>query len=85
MTYLITYDLRSPVQNYPALIASIKQLGSWTKISESCWAVHTIVTAEIIRNTLMACVDQNDLLFVCSITGWAAYNLSATAVDWLSK
>lgn len=85
MTYLINYDLKDPGQRYLDLTAAIKSYGVWAKISYSCWAVRTELTAEEIRDDLIQYIDSNDVLFVCQFDGWASFGLSREVVDWLNN
>lgn len=85
-TYLITYDLVSPGQNYTNLFAAIRGLGSNCKPLLSTWIVRSNLTAGQIRDTLAQHVDANDKIFVAFIgDNWASWNLTAADVNWLKS
>ncbi len=87
-TYLITYDLKKPGQNYSELYAAIKNEGDWQHPLESTWVVKvgSFATANNIYERLRPKIDQNDFLFVVEITkqdrqGW----LAKTFWTWLNE
>ena len=78
-TFLITYDLKRPGQNYSDLYDAIKSEGDWQHPLESTWAVktETSVSANTLYERLRPFIDENDSLFVVEITaqdrqGWLA-------------
>ena len=78
-TFLITYDLKQPGQDYGSLYNAIKSLGEWQHPLESTWVVVVadMRDAEFIYRILRPCMDMNDNLFVVEITkanrhGWLA-------------
>lgn len=83
-TYLISYDLDQPGQNYTDLIARLKALGA-VKILYSEWILRTTSTAADIRNDLMTFVDANDLLLVVTLTGEAAWTRLMVSDDTFKK
>ena len=87
-TYLITYDIKKPGQNYSELYTAIKNEGDWQHPLESTWVVKvgSFTTANNIYERLRPKIDQNDFLFVVEITkqdrqGW----LAKTFWTWLNE
>jgi CRISPR/Cas system-associated endoribonuclease Cas2 len=70
---LITYDLNRPEQDYPDLIAEIKRFGSWAYVQKSVWIVSSANSCESIRDLLRSKADSNDMIFVASLSGEAAW------------
>lgn len=79
----VSYDLNSPGQNYEAVIARIKQLGSWAKVHKSFWYVKSTYTAEQAVSHINEVMDGNDQVYVVDATNnHAAWNyLPANVVD----
>lgn len=75
MTYLISYDIRSPGNNYASLLNTIALFPNHRRVLRSCWFVESELSAAAIHDILTAYIDQNDRLLVCRITGFAASNL----------
>lgn len=78
-TFLITYDLKRPGQNYSDLYDAIKSEGDWQHPLESIWAVKTgtSVSARTLYKRLRSYIDEKDYLFIVEITdqdrqGWLA-------------
>ena len=83
-SYIISYDLDNPGQNYEKLIDAIKNYGTYAKITESCWCVVSTDESKVIRNNLKSMIDSNDKLFVAQLTGQGAWHgLSSKKTDWL--
>lgn len=83
-SYIISYDLDNPGQNYEKLIDAIKNYGTYAKITESCWCIVSTDESKVIRDNLESIVDSNDKLFVAKLTGQAAwFGLSKSTSDWL--
>lgn len=83
-TYIVTYDLNRPGQNYDALIVAIKSYTNWAKIQRSTWAIQTNNSSVQIRDHLRAHMDTNDSLFVGELGRDAAWvGLSKEVSDWL--
>lgn len=87
-TYLITYDLFRPGQNYPGLIEAIKGLtaNNWCKALLSCWLIRSTVEIGAVRDRLAAILDPTDKLFVVDVTGdttrWSG-PFPENVQDWL--
>ena len=71
-TYLISYDLDKPGQNYHPLIERLKAVGA-VKVLYSEWVLRTTASAVEIRNDLQRFIDGNDMLLVVGLTGEAAW------------
>jgi hypothetical protein len=71
-TYLISYDLDKPGQNYDGLIVRLKALGA-IKMLYSEWVLRAASTAVAIRGDLQRFIDSNDKLLVVGLTGEAAW------------
>lgn len=74
-SYLITYDLHKPGQDYPKLYDAIKNCGSyWSHILDSIWIVKSTSSADTIRDLIHATVDENDSILIIEVTtnysGW---------------
>ena len=76
-TFLVTYDLKRPGQNYSDLYDAIKSEGDWQHPLESIWAVKTgtSVSARTLYKRLRSYIDEKDSLFIVEITdqdrqGW---------------
>lgn len=76
MLKLITYDLRAPGRNYPAVYEKIKSFGPTIKILESTWLVRSDISCIAIRNALLPVGDVNDGFFVALLTDTAWNNLT---------
>ena len=64
---LVTYDLMKPGQDYSDLLKSIKSY-PWAKLSESSYAIDTAKTPKQIYDELRSSIDQNDHLFVITLS-----------------
>lgn len=77
MTYLITYDLNRPGQNYDKLYEAIKKLGTWWHCLDSTWLVISSKSAKEIRVYLKSYFDFNDSLLViktCGVGSWDGFD-----------
>ena len=74
-SYLITYDLIKPGQNYNELYEAIKKLcsGSAWHCLDSVWIVKTNLTAAQICDILKLHIDSNDKLLVVGLSGEGAW------------
>lgn len=64
----ISYDLYSPGQNYDAVIAAVKSLGSWAKVHQSFWYVDSSYSVADACNIVWAACDANDSVYVVDAT-----------------
>lgn len=83
----VSYDLRDPQRNYPAVIAKVKSLGKAVRANKSFWYVKSALTAEQARNAIKSALDADDRLYVVDATNNEAawYNLEAGAADFISQ
>ncbi len=82
-SFILTYDLCEPGQNYEGLIDAIKTY-NWCKIAKSAWIITSTKSSVDIRDHLKAKIDKNDKLFVGQLTGNAAwYGESNDVSQWL--
>lgn len=84
-TYIISYDLKKPGQNYGQLYDAIKSYGTWAHMNESLWAVVTANTAVQVRDHLTRYIDTNDRLFVIKSGVEAAWRNSICKNEWLKE
>lgn len=86
MVYHISYDLKKPGKDYAALHESIKKLGNWCHPVDSTWYIKTPMTAEAIRDTLRAVMDQSDALIVTVASAPGAwFGLDDQVSAWLQN
>ena len=84
-TYTITYDLTQPGRNYNDLYARIRSY-PWAHISESSWAIVSQQTAEAVRDHLKQAIDNNDKLFVGTISAPAYWwGMDQQVSTWLQQ
>jgi len=84
-TYLISYDLCSPGQNYSDLYEAIKSIASgyWHHL-DSTWIIKHIGNASAIRDSLTPFLDGNDKILVVKLSGegaWQGFDNSGS--KWL--
>ena len=60
----ISYDLKTPGQDYSRIISEIKTLGSWAKILESLWFVSTNLSINDVVSKIKTKIDYNDSFIV---------------------
>jgi hypothetical protein len=85
-TYVVSYDLHRPGQNYAGLHDAIKSLGTWWHHLESTWHVVTDKSAKQVRDTLAPELDANDKILVVRSGGegaWKGINDNGSA--WLKN
>lgn len=76
-TYIISYDLNRPGQDYASLHKAIKELGAWWHHLDSTWLVVTSKTAKQVRDALVREIDSNDQILVVRPSGegaWQGFN-----------
>ncbi len=86
MVYLVTYDLRTPGQNYLGLHQKIKTVcPNWIKPCESFWLVNTPLTAEQLANRLSE-IDATDKLVVLGVkqSGYVS-GIPASDLNWMNN
>ena len=86
MIISISYDLRTPGQNYNELYKRIKSSIDWCHAMESLWFISTDESVYTWSERLKGCMDNNDYLFVVDITGQTRQGWMQQEVwDWLNK
>lgn len=85
-TYMISYDLSKPGQNYDKLIELIKSEYAWAKIGYSAFIVKSSLSHTELRDKLKHALDSNDKLFVGAISAPAAwFGLSDEVSNWINN
>lgn len=85
-TYIVTYDLKNPENNYETLIKKIRSYKSWARLGDSAYVISTKQSVVSIRNKLLDVLFNNDKLFVGKVNAPAAwYGLSEEVSDWLKN
>lgn len=83
-TYIISYDLINPGQNYESLIKKIRSYHSWARLGGSAYIIASDEDVVTVRDKLLKVLDNNDKLFVGTIKAPAAwYGLTEEVSDWL--
>jgi hypothetical protein len=65
--HVVSYDLNTPGQNYPAIVTRLKQLGA-VRVLYSQWMLRNSMTAAELRDDLRSHIDDNDRLLVIDAT-----------------
>lgn len=82
--YFVNYDLNREVRR-PPIVAAVKSFGSWARLSESCYAVEYLGTAQEVFDRLRPLIDSNDNLYVIpvrpTVVGWGPPDVN----KWLSE
>lgn len=73
-TFLISYDLNKPGQDYKDLMAAIKGLSdTWWHHLDSTWLLQHPGPSTAIRDSLKPHLDASDELLVVKLTGEGAW------------
>lgn len=80
---LVTYDLNSPGQKREKLLEAIKQY-PWAKLSESSYAIRTSHSPKAIYDSLTTLLDNNDNLYVLTLTAPYWGRGPQDVNDWLA-
>lgn len=82
-TYVVSYDLTRPGQNYPGLTKYLDSLNGG-RIQQSVWVVSTSLTASQLHDAVNQHLDKTDKLFVLKSGREAAWTGLTPAWDkWL--
>lgn len=85
-SYIISYDLNKPGQNYNDLYEAIKALGNWWHHLDSTWIIKSNLTAVQVRDSLTPHMDSNDKILVATLSGEAAWKgFNQKGSDWLKN
>lgn len=85
---MVTYDLKSPGQDYQSLHDAIKSVGVyWLRLIDSTWVVSGAhLSALSVSDALIPVIDKGDRLFCVDITGASRQGwLTEADWDWLRK
>lgn len=83
-TYIVSYDLISPGQNYENVHRVIKDYPAWARLGGSAYIILTNETAVQIRDKINSVMDGNDQIFVAAINAPAAwFGLGDEVSEWL--
>ena len=77
MRFLITYDLKTPGQQYQKLWDALNNLGA-KRVLESVWYVKGNFTCVQLRDHLWRFMDSNDRLLVVRFDDFAGYIMTGT-------
>lgn len=83
--WVVSYDLRSPGQNYQGLYDAIKSV-PWAHVLDSVWLIEAEGPASRIRDILKQKMDKNDGLIVVEFTedaDWALTEINQDSIDWV--
>ena len=78
MLYMICYDLRKPIQNYPDLYRVLEEDFNAVRVLQSQWVFRRINTnAAGLRDYFKKFLDSDDRLLIVSLdsSDWAGWNL----------
>jgi hypothetical protein len=70
--YLITFDLKGGEAYRSDLLDALSEVGA-TLVTESSYLLASNVEAVAIRNWIQALVDDNIVLYVLRLSGWAGF------------
>lgn len=82
--YIVAYDLHKQGQNYSCITQKLESYSAYWHMQGSVWIVVSDKKATEIRDSLKACLDSNDDLFVGRLSGeaaWSGYGSEVT--EWL--
>ncbi|GAB3801428.1 hypothetical protein [Virgibacillus kimchii] len=83
-TYLITYDLNSPGQNYEDLYETIKSFGDWAHYLTSTWFVYTSLDKKEMSERITSQTDSNDSHVIIPVSDY--YGRADNELwDWLQE
>lgn len=86
MVYHISYDLNTPGKDYTGLYDAIKSLGSWCHPVDSTWYVDSALSAETIRDQLIAVMDASDQVIVTQASAPGAWwHFNQDVSNWLKQ
>ena len=86
----IAYDLFRPGQNYEAVRAKIEALGTWSKVQQSLYYVHTALTPQQAQARIAPALDANDKLVVidakgANVVGYSDQWINAVNGVWFNR
>jgi len=84
--YIVTYDLRKEKssESYEKLISLIKQDGVWACLGQSSYLIESNKSAVELRDSFNTALDNNDMLYVGTVSAPAAWHgYSQQVTDWI--
>ena len=85
-TYIVSYDLSKPGQNYEKVLKEIKKFSGWARLGGSAYVVLSDNSTVEVRDAIAKALDSNDKLFVGTIKAPAAWTgLTDDVSDWLKN
>jgi hypothetical protein len=85
-TYIVSYDLRVPHQDYDKLIQYLKSRSHWWHYLGSTWVIVTDLTAVELRNGIKQHTDADDKVLIVKSAGGGAWSgFPVKASEWLKK
>lgn len=85
-TYIISYDLKNPGQNYQSIVKKIHSYKVWARLGGSAYVIASNDDVVTVRDNLLKVLDNNDKLFVGVINAPAAwFGLGEDVSDWLKN
>jgi hypothetical protein len=85
-SYIISYDLHRPGQNYQDLYDAIKNFGNWWHCLDSTWIVKHPGPSSTISGKLTPHIDANDKLIVIQLVREASwYGFDTDCSNWLTN
>ncbi|MCR4773437.1 MAG: hypothetical protein K5854_03665 [Prevotella sp.] len=85
-SYLITYELESYDETYPAIAEYLRSCPNWARVGAHTWFVRTRTTAGYLRDELKKLLkNEEDQVMVVQTTDaeWATYAVSKEVTDWM--
>ncbi|GEM_PF-1931940 len=81
----LTYDLRRPSQNYPALHAALREAGALHLQQSTYWLPSTLSAIQI-RDVMMTLLDRDDSVNVVEMSGEVAgYEARPEVREWIER
>jgi len=86
MLYLITYDLKRPIQNYTELFNLLRNKGDWWHYLDSTWLIRSNDSINSLADDIRNILDPNDRFLIFEVTGKYSQGwLSSEAWEWINS
>lgn len=85
-TYVVSYDLVRPGQDYAPLTKYLKSQSNWWHHLGSSWVVVSPLTSVQLRDGITDHIDENDKVLIVQSSGtgaWAGFNSEGSS--WLKE
>ena len=83
--YIISYDIKQPIQSYAPLFAELKQSEQWWHYLPSTWLVLRRDTLAELQGKCIPLIYKTDLLLILPAKGPAGGWLPQEASEWINK